>query len=86
VRLHARTRGCRARPGRAVAYDGAIDGNHDGYWQVDRRWWVAEASAGLALAYGRGRLTFAYVARTRTFDSQQDPFHRFGSVSFSLAF
>lgn len=71
--------------GRAVAYQETLDGNRNGFWQIDREPLVAEVPIGLMLAYGRTRLAFTFVSRTRTFDQQPDAWHRFGSLTVSLA-
>jgi hypothetical protein len=71
--------------GRAIAYQETLDGNRNGYWQIDREPLVADVPVGLVLAYGRARLAFTFVSQTRTFDEQPDPWHHFGSLTFSLA-
>jgi hypothetical protein len=71
--------------GRAVAYDATLDGNHHGYWRVDRSPFVAELPVGFELAYGRSRFSFAYVLQSETFD-QADRIHQFGSASLSIVF
>lgn len=71
--------------GRAIAYQETLDGNRNGYWQVDREPLVAEVPIGLVLACGRSRLAFTMVSQTRTFDEQPDAWHHFGSLSVSLA-
>lgn len=71
--------------GRAIAYQETLDGNRNGYWQVDREPLVAEVPVGLVLAYGRARLGFAMASQTRTFDEQPDAWHHFGSLTVSLA-
>ncbi len=71
--------------GRAIAYQETLDGNRNGFWQIDREPLVADVPIGLVLAYGRTRLAFTFVSQTRTFDEQPDPWHRFGSLTLSLA-
>ncbi len=71
--------------GRAIAYQETLDGNRNGYWQIDREPLLAEVPVGVVLAYGRTRLAFTFVSQTRTFDEQPDAWHHFGSLTLSLA-
>lgn len=71
--------------GRAIAYQETLEGNRNGYWQIEREPLVAEVPIGLVLAYGRSRLAFTMVSQTRTFDEQPDAWHHFGSLTLSLA-
>ncbi|MDQ2069004.1 lipid A deacylase LpxR family protein [Natronospira bacteriovora] len=52
---------------------------------VDSRPWVGEIFGGGALQWGRNRLTYTSVARSREFDSQ-DLFELYGAVSYSRLF
>ena len=73
--------------GRAVAYDATLDGNHHGYWQVEREPLVAELPFGIELVYGRSRFSFTWVLQSETFETQRNgPVHQFGSASLSIAF
>jgi hypothetical protein len=72
--------------GRAVAYDATLDGNRDGYWQVDRAPLVAELPFGFALAWRDVRLAATGVLQTRSFDEQSSAPHAFGALSLSFAF
>jgi hypothetical protein len=73
--------------GRAVARDIFLDGNT---WKdsasVDKNPLVADLKAGFGLIAGRWQLTGALVHRTKEFDTQPDPWSRFGSVTLSVAF
>lgn len=72
--------------GRAVARDIFLDGNTvaDSH-SVNKRPFVADFAAGVALTYDRLKLSFAKVIRTREFDGQPDN-HRFGSITLSYTF
>lgn len=72
--------------GRAVAYDETLDGNHQGYWRVDRTPLVGEAIGGLSLAWGPLRLDGSLAFESRTFDEQSRCPHAFGATSLTLAF
>lgn len=73
--------------GRAVAQDIFLDGNT---WKdsasVDKEHLVADIFAGVGLIAGRWQLTATVVHRTKEFETQPDPWTRFGSVSLSVAF
>lgn len=73
--------------GRAVAQDIFLDGNT---WKdsrsVDKEYFVADLQAGFGLIAGRWQLTGALVQRTKEFETQPDPWTRFGSVTLSVAF
>lgn len=71
---------------RAVARDIFLDGNafvssHD----VDKRHFVADVAFGAALIFGRFKLSYARVMRTREFEGQPSR-HRFGSITLSYTF
>lgn len=72
--------------GRAVARDIFLDGNtfKDSY-SVDKKHFVADASAGVAFTYDRYRLSYSLNARSKEFDGQDDP-SVFGSVNLSTRF
>lgn len=63
-----------------------LDGNtfHDSH-SVDKNPLVGDFVAGVALVYGRARLSFTHVMRTKEFKGQSSA-DRFGSVSLSLSF
>lgn len=73
--------------GRAVARDIVLDGNT---WKdsrsVDKEPLVADLMAGFGLVAGRWQLTGTLVHRTKEFETQPDPWSRFGSVTLSVAF
>jgi len=73
--------------GRAVARDIFLDGNT---WKdsrsVDKEYFVADVQAGFGVILGRWQLTGALVHRTKEFETQPDPWTRFGSVTLSVAF
>jgi len=63
-----------------------LDGNtfQDSH-SIDKEPLVGDFVAGVALVYGRARLSFTHVMRTREFEGQ-DQADRFGSVSLSIRF
>lgn len=63
-----------------------LDGNtfHNSH-SIDKKPLVGDFVAGVALVYGRARLSFTHVMRTKEFDGQQSA-DRFGSVSLSYRF
>ncbi|MBC8009106.1 MAG: lipid A deacylase LpxR family protein [Burkholderiales bacterium] len=73
--------------GRAVAQNIFLDGNT---WKdsasVDKEHFVADVFVGVGLIAGRWQLTATVVHRTKEFETQPDPWSRFGSVSLSVAF
>ena len=72
--------------GRAVAHDIFLDGNtfSDSH-SVDRKVFVADLMAGLAINFGKMRATYSYVMRTKQFNTETKN-HRFGSINFSWSF
>lgn len=72
--------------GRAVARNIFLDGNtfRDSY-SVDKEYLVGDANAGLALTYGKTRVSFTWVYRTREFEEQDKP-QSFGSVAIGYRF
>jgi hypothetical protein len=72
--------------GRVVGRDITLDGNtFRESRSVERKWAVADASAGVALMYGRARATLTYTIRTEEFAAQQDA-ARFASFSLAWTF
>ena len=69
-----------------MAQNLTLDGNtfRDSH-SVDRNEWVAEASAGLALAWDAWQVTYAAVQRTREFDGQDEQ-DTFGAVTLTRRF
>ena len=72
--------------GRAVARNIFLDGNtftdsHD----VDKKHFVADANVGLALTYGKTRLSYALIYRTKEFDDQ-DSGDVFGTITLGRRF
>lgn len=73
--------------GRAVVRDIFLDGNtRKDSPSVDKEPLVADLMAGFGLVAGRWQLTGAFVHRTKEFETQPDPWSRFGSVTLSVAF
>ncbi|HTN31474.1 MAG TPA: lipid A deacylase LpxR family protein [Pseudomonas sp.] len=72
--------------GRYMAYNMLLDGNtFKSSHSVDRREWVGDTKAGLALTWSNWQLTFASVWRTHEFHGQQGH-DQFGSVTLSYGF
>jgi lipid A 3-O-deacylase len=72
--------------GRAVGRDMFLDGNlfRDSPRVDDRKTYVGDLQAGLAIHYREVQLAFTYVNRTEEFDAQVTP-QRFGAFSISVA-
>lgn len=72
--------------GRAVARNIFLDGNtfRDSA-SVDRKWLVADLSAGVSVNYRNTKLTYAIVYRTEEFEGQEEG-QLFGSISLNLSF
>jgi hypothetical protein len=72
--------------GRAVLHNIFLDGNTftDSH-SVDKEPLVADLSAGLSLVYGRYKVSYAQVLRTREFE-RQDERHTFGSITLSVSY
>jgi hypothetical protein len=70
--------------GRAVARNIFLDGNtfRDSR-SVDKKPFVADLQAGIALTWRKARLSYAQVLRTREYDHQPDP-EDFGAITLSL--
>lgn len=72
--------------GYGVARDIFLDGNtYRDSASVDRKSWVGDMQAGVALHLKRYRLAFTYVVRSEQYDGQNGP-QRFGAISLSRAF
>lgn len=73
--------------GRAVARDIFLDGNtfRDSR-SVDKKNFVADLSVGFGLIAGRWQATYTQVWRTREFETQQDNYDKFASLTASCAF
>ena len=72
--------------GRAVARDIFLDGNtFEDSHSVDKKHFVADASAGIAFTLDRYRLSYSINARNKEFDGQDEP-AVFGSVTLGLRF
>ncbi|MEQ8194058.1 MAG: lipid A deacylase LpxR family protein [Rhodospirillales bacterium] len=72
--------------GRLVGRNIFLDGNtfRDSH-SVDKKYIVGDFQAGLAVTYGRVRVAYTYVLRTKEF-RQQDAADQFGSLSLSIRF
>lgn len=69
-----------------MAQNLTLDGNtFSSSHSVDRKEWVADASAGLALAWEDWQITYAAVQRTREFDGQDEQ-DKFGAVTLTKRF
>ncbi|RUR39149.1 lipid A deacylase LpxR family protein [Vreelandella populi] len=69
-----------------VAHNLTLDGNvFSNSHSVDRKEWVGEAAAGLALAWDEWQVTYAAVQRTREFDGQ-DQQDKYGAITLSRSF
>ncbi len=72
--------------GRLVLHDIFLDGNtFTGSHSVDKEALVADLCAGLCLVYGRFKVSYAQVLRTREFERQGEH-HTFGSVTLSVSY
>jgi lipid A 3-O-deacylase len=69
-----------------VLRDILLDGNtfRDSH-SVDKKPVVGVFVGGIGLVYGKIKTVFAYVARTKSFETQQDP-EVFGSINFSFQY
>lgn len=69
-----------------MAHNLTLDGNvFSNSHSVSRKEWVAEASAGLALAWNDWQVTYAAVQRTREFDGQ-DKQDKYGAITLTKRF
>ena len=72
--------------GRLVGRNIFLDGNtFSDSPRVSKKYFVGDASAGLALTYGDYRITYSYNVRSKEFDGQGKP-SAFGSISLSTKF
>ncbi len=72
--------------GRATGRNIFLDGNtFENSPSVDKKYFVADASAGLALTYGSTRITYTINWRSKEFDNQ-DGSHVFGAISLGYRF
>jgi lipid A 3-O-deacylase len=71
---------------RAVAHDIFLDGNtFASSHSIDKKLFVADANAGVALTYKNTRISYTLVYRTKEFDSQDNP-EIFGALSVGVRF
>lgn len=72
--------------GQAVIRDIFLDGNsfRDSH-SVDKKPFVGVFMGGMGLVIHRAKIVFAYVRRTKTFETQLDP-ESFGSINFSFRY
>lgn len=69
-----------------MAQNLTLDGNtFRNSHSVDRKAWVGDVSAGLALAWNDWQVTYAAVQRSREFDGQEEQ-DKFGSITLSKRF
>lgn len=72
--------------GRAVAHNIFLDGNtFANSHSVNRKPFVADATAGFAITYDKTRISYTLVHRTKEFTTQQAP-ETFGAVSVAVRF
>lgn len=72
--------------GRYMAYNMLLDGNtFKSSHSVDRREWVGDAKAGLALTWSQWQIAFASVWRSHEFHGQ-DGHDQFGSITLTYGF
>ncbi len=73
--------------GSAVAHNIFLDGSlfRDGDPSVDKKIFVGEVQAGLAVQFRRVQIAYTFVTRTREFDMQNGA-QQFGAVSISTKF
>ncbi|WP_128690400.1 lipid A deacylase LpxR family protein [Chromohalobacter israelensis] len=70
--------------GRFMAHNLLLDGNtFEDSHSVDRRQWVGDALAGVALTWDRWQLTYTSVWRTHEFEAQEEH-DQFGSVTLAF--
>lgn len=69
-----------------MAHNLTLDGNvFSNSHSVDSKEWVADASAGVAIAWDDWQVTYAAVQRTREFDGQDEE-DKFGALTLSKRF
>lgn len=72
--------------GRAVGRNIFLDGNtFQESHSVDKKYFIGELQAGVAVTYGNTRLAYTHVLRTKEF-RQQDDAEAFGAVTLSFRF
>lgn len=72
--------------GRALARNIFLDGNtFSNSHSVDKKHFVADANAGIAITYDQYRVSYTLVYRTKEFEGQDDP-TVFGAFSFGYRF
>jgi len=72
--------------GRAVLRDVFLDGNtFTSSHSVNKEPVVADVSAGICMEYGRYKLSYAQVVRSREFERQREH-HSFGSITLTVAY
>jgi lipid A 3-O-deacylase len=72
--------------GRAVAHDIFLDGNSfAGSYSVDKKPFVADATAGVAVTYKNVRISYTAVYRTKEFTAQDSP-EIFGALGVGVRF
>jgi hypothetical protein len=72
--------------GRAVAHNIFLDGNTFAKsYSVEKKPFVADATAGVAMTYNKARISYTLVYRTKEFVLQDSP-EIFGAVSLSVRF
>lgn len=72
--------------GRAIGRNIFLDGNtFTDSPSVDKKHWVADANAGLALTYDKVRISYTLVYRTKEFEDQEDD-TLFGAMSVGYRF
>lgn len=75
-----------AMDGRLVLHDIFLDGNtFEDSHSVDKEPLVADFMAGVTFRHNRLRLSYAFVYRTKEFETKDDN-HAFGAISISYAF
>lgn len=63
-----------------------IDGHDESYaYQINREKWVHDIQAGLVLSYGRTRLTYTFVHRSKEF-KEQDKADQFASIGIGYLY
>jgi hypothetical protein len=72
--------------GEAVLRNITLDGNTFRHSpSVDKKPLVGDLTAGLALFFGRSRLSYTYVVRSKEFDGQKH-FDQYGAITFTPRF
>lgn len=72
--------------GRAIARNIFLDGNtFKDSPSIDKRNFVADLNAGLALVHGDWRVSYTYIFRTKEFDGQHSP-SQYGNINLGYSF